>query len=166
MDRFRQSVPNLGIDCWTGGQSNHCVREEPESGFSCIRVPEFVEKGGNSLSGEAPIVGRKLVNREEEMRGKQEHPVGLHAAPQFGQCRSRVLYMLDRVEQEHRAYGFIPETQPVKILKLVDSQSESHIGSREGTSRKYGLNGRKMGLAGDAESPELDDRFRHVGSVG
>ena len=137
-----------------------------KAGFPRVGVWEFVEEGGDALSGETPVIGGELVYRKEEMCSQQEYPVVRQAAIELCQRRPRVFYVFDCVEQECRPYRSVSEAQSVEVVKLVDADPRVHVDPGECATREDGPNRGEVGLAGSSGSAELDDWLRQALGVG
>lgn len=159
IDGSGKPSPAIGVDCRTARQPDHRVREELESDFAGVGSAEFIEEGSDALGGETPVVGRKLMDRKEEMRRQEEDPVLLQATVQFAQGQPRILHVLDGVDEQRGTDGPITDAQAVEIVKLIDTEPRTHITPTEGAAWKQRTYGGQVGLAGDPRRSKLEDRL-------
>ena len=159
IDGSDKPSPAIGVDCRTTRQSDHRVRKELESDFPGVGSAEFIEESSDALGGETPVIGRKLMDRKEEMRRQEEDPVLLQTTVQFGQGQPRILHVLDGVDEERGTDGPITDAQAMEIVKLIDTEPRTHVTPAEGAAWKQRTYGGQVGLAGDPRRSKLKDRL-------
>ena len=145
------------------GQADDRVRKEAKTTLGGVAKWKLLEQRVDAVRGEPPVVGWVLVDREEEVRRKEQKSLWCDTATQLCHRLPRIFYMFDGVQQQRRSDGSITKPKLAEILQLVDSNARVHVRTGECKAREDRANRGQVRLGRRAGGAEFDDRLRRRG---